>query len=90
MKLTTFAAIIAATTAISGAAAAQMAPEATMQPIPNPPEMGSMSHEHMGGRHMMSRHHHMMSKHHMMGKHHRMAMKKMKAEAKESTTPAAK
>jgi hypothetical protein len=63
MKLTALTAIIA-TALVAGAAVAQdMAPAATMQPIPNPPESA-------GDHHGM---HHMMAKHHKMMKHHKMA-----------------
>jgi hypothetical protein len=57
--------VFAATALVGGTAAAQ----ATMQPIPNPPETHMMAH-HMS-HHMMMKHHHMMMKHHhMMMKHH--------------------
>ena len=88
MKFTTIAAIIASATAISGAAAAQMAPEATMQPIPNPPEHEAMMHGHMMHGHM--KHGHMMHGHmkhgHMMSKDH-MADSKMSTGAMAPTSP---
>lgn len=69
MKLQALAAILLAATAFGGSAVAQ----ATMQPIPNPPEKAMAA----GHKHMM--------KHHMM-KHHMKA--KAKAAADTTATPA--
>ena len=58
MKLQALAAtVIAATALIGGSAVAQ----ATMQPVPNPPEKAKMSHKMMK-HHAMKKHHMAMSK----------------------------
>ncbi|HEX4178115.1 MAG TPA: hypothetical protein VHY57_06735, partial [Rhizomicrobium sp.] len=75
MKFSAIAAIMAAA-AFAGAAVAQdTAPQATMQPVPNPPESAGSSHHGM---------HHKMSKHHMSAKHH----KSSKAKSDTEATPA--
>ncbi len=65
---------------VGGTAVAQMAPAATMQPIPNPPG-SAMSH---GTMHHHMRHHmrHHMMHHHM---HHHMVHHMMKKSAKMSS-----
>jgi hypothetical protein len=61
MKFSAIAAMMAAI-AFAGAAAAQdIAPQATMQPIPNPPDAGGSPH---GAHHKGAKHHHMGAKHH--------------------------
>jgi hypothetical protein len=60
MKFSAIAAMTVAA-AFAGAAAAQdIAPQATMQPIPNPPEAGGSSHH--GAHHKMAKHHHAAAK----------------------------
>jgi nitrate reductase cytochrome c-type subunit len=44
MKLTTLTVLFAATSLAGAAVAQDMAPAATMQPIPNPPESASTHH----------------------------------------------
>lgn len=59
-KLAAYAAMILAAGAVAGSAMAQAdAPEATMQPIPNPPEKAAPAHH---GKHHMAKHHHMAAK----------------------------
>jgi hypothetical protein len=50
---------------IGGTAAAQMAPAATMQPIPNPPESSKSMAHHGKTHHHMHVHHHVHVHHHM-------------------------
>jgi hypothetical protein len=57
MKLTAVAAMIMAG-ALAGSAVAQ----ATMQPIPNPPEKPMAMKHHMKGKHPVKAKHHMMAK----------------------------
>jgi hypothetical protein len=77
MKLQAMAAtLFAATALVGGTAVAQ----ATMEPIPNPPENGMSSH---------SMHHHMMKKHHMMKRHHMMKKDKMPDTSEDMSPPAA-
>jgi hypothetical protein len=74
MKFSAIAAMMAAT-AFAGAAVAQdIAPQATMQPIPNPPEKSGSSH-------------HKMSKHHMAAKHHKATKAPAETAPAASTTP---
>ncbi|MBV8594380.1 MAG: hypothetical protein JOZ27_08785 [Caulobacteraceae bacterium] len=73
MKLTALA--VAALALTAGSAFAQ----ATMQPIPNPPDKPAMGH--MGNHHMRMHH---MKKHHM---HHHMAKDAAAAPAAADTSP---
>ena len=62
MKFSAIAAMMAAA-AFAGAAAAQdIAPQATMQPVPNPPESGASSHH--GAHNKGAKHHKTAAKHH--------------------------
>ncbi|MBV8683437.1 MAG: hypothetical protein JO111_11215 [Caulobacteraceae bacterium] len=74
MKFSAIAAMTAAVAFAGAAAAQELAPQATMQPIPNPPESGASSHH--GG-------------HHKAGKHHHASAKSKKSSASTEAAPAA-
>lgn len=86
MKLPGIAVATLAITALAGGTALA---QATMQPIPNPPEKAPAMGHHGHHHHMKGHHHHMKGHHHhMKGHHHHMKAAAKEDEAAPAPAPA--